>query len=181
MSNIPVSRRYARALLDAAGAQADAVLEQLESVSNYFTSEPALFASMSSPALARSQRMALTDAVIASIPGLLPTVVNLLKLLTERSRFDTLPFVTRQYRDLVDVRMGRVRGQVTSARKLDAAQVQGVKQSLEALTQRSVVLDSKVDPSLLGGVVAQVGSRVYDGSIKSQLKDLAQNLSRPVR
>jgi F-type H+-transporting ATPase subunit delta len=107
--------------------------------------------------------------------------VNLLKLMTDRNRFDVLPFLTRQYRDLVDLRVGRVRGQITSARALDEAQVRGIKLSLESMTQRSVVLESSVDASLLGGVVAQVGSKVYDGSLKAQLKDLSQALSRPVR
>jgi len=181
MSNIPVARRYARALLDAAGAQADTALDQLESLSAYFAAEPELFAAMSSPALARAQRMALTEAVIVSVPGLLPIVVNLLKLMTDRNRFDVLPFLTRQYRDLVDLRVGRVRGVITSARALDDAQVRGIKLSLEAMTQRSVVLEASVDASLLGGVVAQVGSKVYDGSLKAQLKDLSQTLSRPVR
>lgn len=180
MSNIPVARRYARALLDAAGAQADQVLQDLEALTQYLDANQDLFVAMGSPALARTQRMSLTQALITAIPGVSPLVANLLKLLTERNRFSSVPFITRQYRDLVDLRVGRVRGQVTSAKKLEDSQVAAIKASLEALTQRSVTLETKVDASLLGGVVAQVGSKVYDGSLKSQLQDLAQTLSRPV-
>lgn len=181
MANIPVARRYARALLDAAGPQAEAVLGQLEGVVSFLEGQQELFAALSSPALARSQRMGLLDAVLASSPGLNPMVGNLMKLLTDRNRFSILPFVTRQFRDLVDVRVGRVRGKVTSATKLSDAQSEALKKTIEKLTQRSVLLETKVDPALIGGAVAQVGSFVFDGSLKTQLAEMARALSKPVR
>lgn len=181
MSNVPVARRYARALLDAAGANADQVLEQLETLTGFFEKNAEIFAVLSSPALAKSQRMSVAQAVITSAPGLHPTLANLLKLLTDRSRFSALPFIARQFRDLVDARMGRVRGKVLSAAKLGDEQVAAIKKSLESLTQRSVVLETSVDASLLGGVVAQVGSQTYDGSLKSQLMELGRKLQQPVR
>jgi F-type H+-transporting ATPase subunit delta len=181
MSNIPVARRYARALLDAAGTNADVVLEQLEQLSAFFDGQKELFSAMASPALTRTQRTALTDAVIHAIPGMHATVVNLLKLMTDRNRFSTLPFITRQFRDLVDARQGRLRGRVTSATKLGDGQVAAIKTSLEGITKKSVVLELKVDPALIGGVVAQVGSKQYDGSLRNQLNEMAQSLSRPVR
>jgi F-type H+-transporting ATPase subunit delta len=177
MSNIPVARRYARALLDVAGAQAEAVLDQLESLTAFFAGQPGILAAIASPALSKVQRHALLEAVVKAVPGLHPMLVNTFKLLTDRNRFDTVPLLTRQYRDLVDARVGRVRGQVTSAVPLQPAQVAAIAASLKALTRRDVVLAEKVDPSLLGGVVAQVGSTLYDGSLKSQLKDLGQSLA----
>jgi F-type H+-transporting ATPase subunit delta len=183
MSNIPVARRYARALLDAASStnSAELVLEQLEALTGFFDANKDLAAAMASPALSKAQRQALTDAVVKAVPGLHPTVVNVLKLLTDRNRFDVVSFITRQYRDLVDVRLNRVRGQLTSATKLGEAQVAEIRASLEKLTGRTVLLEAKVDPSLLGGVVAQVGSKQYDGSLRSQLRDLGLALTRPAR
>lgn len=177
MSNVPVARRYARALLDVAGAQADQLLEQIEGLSTSLGESPELFAALASPTLTKTQRMSVLDAVSNSVPGVNPLLANLLRLLTDRNRFASLPFITRQYRDMVDSRMGRVRGRVTSAAKLADPQVQALKKQLEALTQRSVVLDTAVDPSLLGGVVATVGSFQYDGSVKQQLATLARSLS----
>ena len=177
MSNVPVARRYARALLDAAGPDADQVLEQLEGLSRYLESQPELFATLSSPALSHAQRMSLVDTVINNAPGIQPVVANLLKLLNDRNRFGSVPFIARQFRDMVDSRMGRVRGSVTSASKLGDAQVAALKTQLEALTQRNVVLETKVDASLIGGVVAQVGSRMYDGSLRSQLAELGRVLT----
>ena len=178
MSNVPVARRYARALLDAAGPDADTVLQQLENLTQYFDGAQEIFATISSPALARTQRLSLVDALIDNAPGILPVVANLLKLLNDRNRFSSLPFIARQFRDMVDNRMGRVRGSVTSAAKLGDTQVAALKKQLEALTQRSVVLETKVDPALIGGVVAQVGSHRYDGSLRAALAELGRTLSR---
>jgi F-type H+-transporting ATPase subunit delta len=177
MSNVPVARRYARALLDAAGPDADQVLEQLENLAHYLEGQPELFATLSSPALSRSQRLTLVDTLIANAPGIHVMVASLLKLLNDRSRLSSVPFIARQFRDMVDTRMGRVRGSVTSASKLGDAQVAALKTQLEALTQRSVVLETKVDASLIGGVVAQVGSHMYDGSLRSQLAELGRTLT----
>lgn len=177
MSNVPVARRYARALLDASGAQADQVLEQLESITAYFDSQKEIFMTLSSPTLTRTQRMGLADAVITNMPGILPVVGNLMKLLIDRNRFGSLSFIARQFRDMVDGRMGRVRGKVTSAIKLGDAEVAALKKSLESLTQRSVVLETAVDKSLIGGVIANVGSHQYDGSLKSQLAALGRTLA----
>jgi F-type H+-transporting ATPase subunit delta len=181
MSNIPVARRYARALLDASSGAAEVVLTQLEALTAFFDGHRDLYAAMSSPALSKAQRMTLTEAVLKAMPGLHVTVSNLLKLLTDRNRFGAVTFITRQYRDLVDAQLKRVRGQVTSASTLGAEQVAAIRRSLEALTGRSVLLEAKVDATLLGGVVAQVGSKVYDGSVKNQLRELGRSLSLPVR
>jgi F-type H+-transporting ATPase subunit delta len=180
MSNIPVARRYARALLDLAGTKADEMLEQMEALSGFLEGQPEIASAVSSPALSRAQRSSLVSALAKAIPALSPTVVNLLKLLTDRNRFDSVAAITRQFRDLVDARLGRVRGQVSSATKLGADQVAAITASLETMTKHQVLLETKIDKALLGGVVAQVGSKLYDGSLRSQLKAMGQRLSQPI-
>ncbi len=177
MSNVPVARRYARALLDASGAEADQVLVQLETLATYFDGQPVILAALSNPTLTRPQRMTLVETIISNADGLQPVLANLMKVLIDRNRFDTLPFIARQFRDMVDSRMGRVRGRVVSAAKLGDVQVAALKKQLESLTQRSVVLETSVDATLLGGVVATVGSYQYDGSLKSQLAELGRTLT----
>lgn len=181
MQNVSVARRYARALIDAAGPQADAVLGQLETLVTFFEANDEAWVASSSPAISKAQRMATIEAIAKIAGDMQPTLVNLLKLLSDRNRFMVLPVLLRQYRDLVDVSVGRVRGKVTSAVKLGDEQLGAIKASLEKLSQRAVVLETKVDPSLLGGVVAQVGSRTFDGSLKRQLQELGQQLSAPSR
>ncbi|MCU0697083.1 MAG: F0F1 ATP synthase subunit delta, partial [Myxococcaceae bacterium] len=141
MQNVSVARRYARALLEATGAGADQVLSQLDELVRYLHSAPDVLAALSNPALSRSQRMAMTEGLIKAAPGMAPTLANTLRLLTDRNRFASLPGLALQFRELVDQRLGRVRGTVTSATMLGDAQLTAIKVQLETLTQRKVVLD----------------------------------------
>jgi F-type H+-transporting ATPase subunit delta len=101
---------------------------------------------------------------------------NLLKLLVERNRVAFLPDIQRLYADLADAQSGRVRGTVASAVPLAPETVKAIEASLAKVTSRAVVLDTKVDASLLGGVTATVGSLMLDGSVKTQLEQLRREL-----
>lgn len=181
MINVSVARRYARALLDASGDKADEVLTQLEAVVAFLAKDPQLFDALCSPALTKAQRHAVTAGLISASAGMHGAVANLLKLLTDRNRFPVLPSLARLFREQVDAKLGRVRGKVTSAAPLSSAQLDALRGQLERLAQRKVLLEAAIDKSLLGGVVAQVGSHMYDGSLRAQLNDMAQKLSAPVR
>ncbi|MBL8953988.1 MAG: ATP synthase F1 subunit delta [Myxococcaceae bacterium] len=176
MVNVSIARRYARALLEASGASADEVLAQLEVFVGALQSSRELADVVNNPAYTGTQRNNVVDALIKSAGNVNPSLVSALKLLTERGRLATLPDIARIYRDLVDVRMGRVRGRITSAKKLDAAAVKSMEGALEKLTQKKVVLETKEDPSLIGGATATVGSQTYDGSLRSQLDELKHRL-----
>jgi F-type H+-transporting ATPase subunit delta len=182
MVNVSVARRYARALLEAcAEGESDVVLQQLETVVAFLAANEAIAGALENPAVPKSQRMAVTEALIGAAGGLKPVLANLLKLLTDRNRFAALPGLARLFREAVDAKLGRVRGQLTTAKALAPAQLEAIRTQLEAMTQKKVMLEAGVDASLLGGVVAQVGSRRYDGSLKSQLVDLGRKLSAPAR
>ncbi len=102
----------------------------------------------------------------------------LLQLLGERNRLGGLTAIVAAFRELADVELGRVRARVTSAVPLDDAAVNAIAEKLSAATQKKVLVERAVDPAILGGVVAQVGSVVYDGSIRTQLEDLRSTLKR---
>lgn len=175
MANVSIARRYARALLEASGAAADQVLAELQTLVATLDSSPELKDVFSNPAYSRTQRNAVLESLLKANP--VPVSLgNAMRLLNDRNRLDSLADIARVYRDLVDVRMGRVRGKVTSAKALDAGQLKALEDSLQKLTQRDVVLEAKVDASLLGGMTAQVGSVVYDGSLRNQLNQLARDL-----
>ena len=176
MGNVSIARRYARALLEAAGASADDVLKQLEVFVGALQSSKELSDLVNNPAYTVSQRRAVVEQLIASAGDVNPSLQSALKLLTERGRFGTLPDIARVYRDLVDVRMGRVRGRITSAKKLDEKAMNALEGALEKLTQKKVVLETREDPSLIGGATATVGSQTYDGSLRAQLDELKKRL-----
>jgi F-type H+-transporting ATPase subunit delta len=177
MQNVSAARRYARALLEASGPQADQVLTQLEELVRYLHATPGVLDALANPALTFAQRTAVTEGLIKAADGMQPMLANLLRLLTDRNRFSIISALALQLREMVDARMGRIRGTVTSAVLLQDAQLVALKAQLETLTQRKVVLEAKVDPRLIGGVVATVGNRTYDGSIQSQLREMGRQLN----
>jgi F-type H+-transporting ATPase subunit delta len=179
MVNVSVARRYAKALLEVAAeaASLDRVTEQLNGFVKMMQQSSELSDILTNPAYTRSQQGAVMESVIKSLGSLAPAVANLLRLLVERHRMSYLADIARLFGDMADARSGRVRGKVISAVKLPDETIRRLEQSLTKLTQRNVVLDSKVDASLLGGVSAQVGSLMYDGSLKSQLEDLRRTLN----
>ncbi len=175
MVNVSIARRYARALLDASGPAADQVLAELQQFVLTLDSSPELNDVISNPAYTRAQRQAVLEGLLTAKPLNL-ALANTLRLLNDRNRLGQVGDIVRVYRELVDVRMGRVRGKVTSATVLDAGQLKSLEDSLQKLTQRDVLLEAKVDKRLLGGLTAQVGSVVYDGSLRNQLEQLAREL-----
>ncbi|MFL5320427.1 MAG: ATP synthase F1 subunit delta [Myxococcaceae bacterium] len=175
--NVSVARRYARALIDIAAEMSllDKVSTELSDFVKLLEGSAELSDVLVNPAYVKSQRLQVVDQLAASAKLSLP-VQNLLKLLVERNRINTLPDIQRLYADLADARSGRVRGKVTTAVALPDETVKRLEAQLEKLTQRDVVLETKVDPSLIGGVSAQVGNMVIDGSVKSQLETLRREL-----
>jgi F-type H+-transporting ATPase subunit delta len=103
---------------------------------------------------------------------------NFLGLLIERNRLDLLNEIVATYETLLDEKLGVVHARVTSALELDAAQRDQVSARLHALTGKKVRMETSVDPSLIGGLVAQVGSTIYDGSIRQQLQTFRNNLTQ---
>ena len=175
MVNVSIARRYARALLESAGPAADTVLASLQSFVAGIQSSSELTDVVNNPAYSKAQRRAVVEGLIAS-GQLEPVLANTIRLLNDRNRLGQLGDVARVYATLVDAKLGRVRGRITSAIPLDAAQLQAIGASLEKLTSRQVLLDAKVDPAVLGGITAQVGSFVYDGSLRNALQTLARDL-----
>ena len=172
MLNVSVPRRYARALIEAAseaGTSLDSVRDQLEGLAQLFQSMPELKEIATDPSYSRAEKMATAEALLKLAP-VEPLIANLMRLLVERNRLPYLADIARLFRDQADMLLGRVRGQLVTAVPLDPETIEKLQASLVRLTGRKVVLQTKVDPSIIGGALAQVGTLVYDGSLKSNLE-----------
>jgi F-type H+-transporting ATPase subunit delta len=179
MVNVSIARRYARALLDVASeaGRVDAVAEQLTAFAQSFAKSPELTDVLLNPAYSRSQRIQVVESVMKALPGGTdPILDSTLRLLVDRSRLSYLPDIARLFGDMADARAGRVRGRVTTAAPLQGDALARIQATLQQLTQRNVILETRVDPSLLGGVSAQVGSTLYDGSLRTQLEQMRREL-----
>jgi F-type H+-transporting ATPase subunit delta len=170
------ANRYAKALLDVLFPDgAELGLEQLMKFSSLLNSQPEMRQLFENPTIAADRRKGVFDGIADKL-AYDPRVRNFLKLLIERNRLDLLSAVIRAYQSLLDEKLGLVRAHVTSASPLDAAQQRAVAAKLESVTGKKVRVELSVDPALLGGVVAQVGSTIYDGSIRQQLQTFKQRL-----
>jgi F-type H+-transporting ATPase subunit delta len=172
------ARRYAHALLDVALAEADPqqVEQELAELTELFTGHAALWAVVTNPALPVTAKRGIVDAVLAkTTTG--PVLQKLLRLLAGRDRLGLLPDIVETYGDRLLDHQRVVRADIRSAVPLGDGQAQRLEQELSARTGRRVVMTTKVDAALLGGVVAQIGSTVYDGSIRRQLEKLREQLA----
>jgi len=174
-----VARRYAKALFGLAVErnQVDAWSEGLVALKKAIETSPELRDVLENPVYAREQRRAVTEGLAKAL-GFQGEPASLLFLLGDRNRLAHLPAIVDTFGRLADEQLGRVRARVTSAVPLDPAAAQSIADKLAAATRAQVILDRVVDPAILGGVVAQVGSLVYDGSIRSQLEDLRRSLKQ---
>ncbi|MBC7925781.1 MAG: ATP synthase F1 subunit delta, partial [Bryobacteraceae bacterium] len=105
-----------------------------------------------------------------------PLVRNFLFLLVDRRRTDLLNEIAPAFEAAVDERLGLVRAEVKSATPLSEPQQAELEGALSLVAGRRVRCDYQVDPALIGGVVARIGSTVYDGSVRSQLEAMRQTL-----
>jgi F-type H+-transporting ATPase subunit delta len=178
VTNKTAASRYARALLDVA-VKEKANLEQIESdlagFVELFDRYPALAKVLLNPAVpAPRKRAAMAELVDRAKAS--PILSKLLVLLAERDRLVLLPDVLAAYRDrLMDYR-NVVRAEVTTAAPIDAARVEQIQNGLAQATGRTVTIATKTDPAIIGGVVARVGSTVYDGSVVRQLERMKERL-----
>ncbi len=180
-----IARRYAKALFSLADehGQIEHWSKGLE-VLRHLLTWPELRDVVANPSLDREARRAIAKALAVTVEvaspkllarevlGLEEDVRNLLLLLADRNRLAYLPAILDDYRALSDRRLGRVRARVTSAVPLAADESRRIADELAKATKSQVIVETDVDPKLLGGVVAQVGSMVYDGSVRAQLEEL---------
>jgi F-type H+-transporting ATPase subunit delta len=169
--------RYARALLDVARAEADpvAVEQQLSAAAEVFRGHADLWKVMTNPAVPAPKKRAMVDTLLPRLE-VGPIVTKTLQMLAGRDRVALLPEIVEQYRARLLDYQNVVRANVTSAVPLAEDRVKRLEQELAGLTGRRVVTTTTTDPAIVGGIVAQIGSTVYDGSVRRQLEKIRERL-----
>jgi F-type H+-transporting ATPase subunit delta len=168
-------RRYADAAFEIAlrDGTVEAWREELDGAATT-SAEGELERVLANPAIPLDQRVKVAEDVYASLSG---PVRNLILLLVRRNRIEQLPRVAAEFARLDDRRNGLTHATATSAAPLGADEVKAITARLEELTRGKVTLETAVDPSLLGGVVVRVGDRLIDGSVRSRLERLRNQLA----
>jgi F-type H+-transporting ATPase subunit delta len=179
MSNKTAAIRYARALFDVAIAErADLarVEQELAGYHTLFENQPTLKKVLLNPAVP-VQRKRAAIVQLSERAQTSPIVGRLMAMLAERDRLILLPDLLASYRERMLDHQNVVRAEVTTTAPLAAGQLQTIQSTLASVTGRTVTVHSSIDPAILGGMVARVGSVVYDASITRQLEKMKQRLT----
>jgi len=179
LSASALPRRYAKALVELAVEQqaVDRYGEELATVNAVLDQETLLRQLLESPTLVMEKKAAMLSDLAAALE-LSTGMRDFLGLVLTKGRIDCLPQIEEFYRRLADDLSGVLRAQVTSAVELDAAQQQAIGAGLEKQTGKKVALNVKVDPRLIGGVQAEIGGRLFDGSVRTQLQRIEESLTK---
>jgi F-type H+-transporting ATPase subunit delta len=177
MSARSSATRYAKALLDvsATDGDADRVERDLAAFVATMDAHRDLQQVLTAPSVPASGKRGVVTAVATRL-GLGPTTQKVLQLLAERDRLTLAGDLLAVYRERLLERRKIVRAAVRSAVPLSPESLAAITARLGAITGKNVAVDASVDASLVGGVVAKVGSTVYDGSVKTQLEKLRKQL-----
>lgn len=179
MSTRAAVTRYARAFLDAVAAtgnpeEAD---RDLTAFARLVTETPELQKAFANPAVPVAAKRGIIEQLLAKSPAS-PPVAKLLLLLAERDRLPVVPQLADAYRHQLMEYRRVVQAEFTTAAPLPAERVAELEQRLARALGRHVTLTARVDPALIGGAVARVGSVVYDSSVATQLARLRERLEQ---
>jgi F-type H+-transporting ATPase subunit delta len=179
MTSRTAAARYARAILDVATKEAadlDKITGELDEFNAFFAKQPALESLMLNPAVPAPRKRAAMEQIV-KLSGFSPIVSKLLVLLADRDRLALLKDIAATYRDFLADRQNVIRAEVTSAEPLSTDRIHAIERRLATVTGKRVAMTTKVDKDIIGGVVARVGSTVYDASIATQLKKIRERLT----
>jgi len=180
MTSSVIVSRYASALADIvtgpSGMDSAQVVQQLRSFEALLVGSAALQNALASPAVAAGRKRAVVRK-LADRLGLATIARNFLLVLTDHHRLIALTPMIDAFEIQLDERLGFVRAEISSARDLEERQKTGLAEQLSRLTGKKVRARYAVQPELIGGVVARIGSTVYDGSVRGQLDTLGRKLA----
>lgn len=179
MTNSTLAKRYAKALvqLGAEDGLLDRFREELAAMNALFSTNPELLATFSNPAFTAGQKREIMKSLISN-SACSQQVGNFLMLLVDKNRVAFLGQIVSTYARLADEQSGVIRPQIRSAFSLDDGQVAAIRSVLEKKSGKRVVPEVTIDPSLIGGIVIQIGDTAFDSSVKAQLTRIQNILEK---
>lgn len=176
MRNIRAARRYARALFETARERGaiEPTLADLDAACIRLAECPEVASILGQPFFRDELKQKACDVAFTGVVS--PLVLDFLHLLVSRDRGDLLEEVRDAYRALWHEFEETAIAQVTSAVALTAEETAGISGVLGVATGRRVTIEARVDPAILGGVIAVVGDQVWDGSVRGALERMRREL-----
>jgi F-type H+-transporting ATPase subunit delta len=176
MTNRAAAARFARALFDVSRASdPERTGRELDGFVSLVGNHPELLRTLTSAALPPSVKQKVVTELLKLQP-LAGPLGRVLTLLAERDQLALVPLIAEAYQQRLLDYQQVVRAQVTTAVALPPDRAAALEQSLSAATGKRVVVTTDVDPSIIGGVIAKIGSRVYNGSVAHHLTRVKEQL-----
>lgn len=177
MSVETVARRYATALADIVTNtnETSFVQSELKTWENMIGANPDLQTAFGNPVISQLSKERVLENLIAKTQPT-KTTANFLRVLLRNSRLTEIAKINEKFASVLEERRGAVSGQIKSARALSETEKAEMQMNLSKLTGKTVALNFEIDETLIGGVVTRIGSTVYDGSVKTQLQELKQQM-----
>jgi F-type H+-transporting ATPase subunit delta len=174
-----IARRYAEAIFGLAVKQdtIDRTLEDVKEIARLFSIRKLAYLLREPKIPAERKETAIRQALASRV---LPTSLNLALLVVQRELVDFMQNIAKELEQLVLDYRNEAVAEVTTAAPMDEAQRALVLKALERTTGKTVRMQTQVNPSILGGVVARVGDQVIDGSVRQRLSALQQQLLNDV-
>jgi len=178
LSSQTVARRYASALADVIVERGEEskVQEELSAWEKMILGNGRLLEAFSNPTVAYQQKEKVLNELIARTK-VRQTTANFLRVLLRNQRLDELPQVNAKLAQILDERSGVVSAQVVSARPVSEGIKASLAEKLGQITGKKISLSFDTDETLIGGIVTRIGSTIYDGSVRNQLRRLGEELA----
>jgi len=173
-----VARRYAKAFAEKYAKEPESlktVLSELREFAEVFETSRQLRVVMLNPAISQPEKIAVLDGILGKM-GASGKTREMVAHIIVKNRLALVGRMADEFEKISFEILGRVRVDVSTAAELSDKEKRDLVEKLSAITGKQAVTDITVDPSLIGGIVARVGSVMYDGSIKNQLKALRVGL-----
>jgi len=178
MLNKKIARRYAKALLER-GKEEDKLekfKEELKAFSELLKEFPELNACLTSPLYSNEELKGIVSFLNKKL-NLSDTILNFLYLLIDKRRAIYLEEIIAAYEDFINEIFGYVKAKIITTKPLSKKNYEKIKEALEKVTEKKILLETKTDPQIIGGVIAEVGDKVFDGSIRNQLQKMREKLA----
>ncbi len=179
MKSSTLAKRYAKALFALAmdNRTQDRVLEDLRALHTSFSADASIQGFFESPMVTGTQKAEVVKKAIAD-KGASAEVNQFLLLLAEKDRLGIFPDVVEAFQAEIDAANNVCRGFVRSTTALGPSERTQIEKTVEGVLKKKVIMTYKVDPSVIGGLVAQVGSHTFDDSLSTHLKRMSEELKR---
>ena len=175
-STLAVSRVYAMAFLNAAGDDGAEAVEEFDSFIDVLDTREDFRSIFLSGIMSRDEQLGVIERVVA--PRGSEKFSNFLRVLAEHDRLSLLPAILVLVKLELEMRSGKQRVEVVSATVLDDATLERVRKQISDAFDFEPIIEPSTDPGLIGGLVIRVGNKVYDGSLRSRVNQLAKRLQK---